>query len=151
MLNKVELIGRVGGDIELKTTQSGKTYSTFTLATNKSYNDKNTGNKVETTAWHRIKVWGKLAEIVSQYSGKGRLLFIEGELEYSDSTDASGVKTYYTAIRGSNVTFLDKNNNDSSVQPANVNQAQNQSGHVIDQTTSEPQVNTDFTADDIPF
>ena len=148
MLNKVELIGRVGEDIKLETTTTGKNYVIFSLATNKQYTDSN-GNKVETTAWHRIKVWQKQAEIVAQYSGKGRLLFIEGELEYSEY-EKNGVKHYSTAIRANNIKFLDRAPQNSTVQPANVSQAQTNDGSIMD-TNAQPEVNNDFTGDDIPF
>ena len=150
MLNKVEIIGRVGQDIELETTSSGKVYAVISIATNNNYTDAQ-GNKVEQTDWHRIKAWGKTAELFHQYSGKGRLVRIEGKLSYSEY-EKDGVKRYSTEVLCNNVLFLDrpKDSAQPNVQPANVAQAQTPQGESVT-PDAQPQVNNDFTGDDIPF
>jgi single-strand DNA-binding protein len=91
MLNKWTGIGYVGGSVELRYTADGKPVANFNLATSESYKGKD-GNKVENTTWHRIVVWGKLAEIANQYVHKGSLLYIEGRLDIKEFEDKQGAK-----------------------------------------------------------
>lgn len=142
--NIVVLSGRVGGDIELKTTSTGKNYANFSICVNKSYKNQN-GEKIEKPNWIRIKVWGKLAELCAQYSGKGRLINVTGELETSQYKDQQGNDKYATDVVASTVEFLDRPK-ESGVQPVNVNQAQ-----TVNNQTVAPQVNNNFKGDDIPF
>ena len=78
-INKVILIGNLGQDPEVRYTTNGGAVANFNLATNESWTDK-TGQKQERTEWHRIVVWGKMAEICGQYLSKGRQAYIEGKL-----------------------------------------------------------------------
>jgi single-strand DNA-binding protein len=97
-LNKVMLIGNLGNDPELKVTASGQSRGTFTVATSESFKDSN-GNLQERVEWHRIVVWGKLAEICNQYLKKGRQVYIEGRLQTRSWDDSkSGEKKYATEI-----------------------------------------------------
>ncbi|NTV98020.1 MAG: single-stranded DNA-binding protein [Chlorobiaceae bacterium] len=97
-LNKVMLIGHLGSDPELRTTTSGQSVVNFTVATNENFKD-GSGNMQERTEWHRIVVWGKLAEICSQYLKKGRQVYIEGRLQTRSWDDSkSGEKKYATEI-----------------------------------------------------
>ena len=80
-LNKVQLIGRLGGDPELRYTQSGMARTTFSLATNRAWQDKD-GSLREETDWHSIVAWDKLAQNCAEYLSKGRLVYIEGRLQY---------------------------------------------------------------------
>src|SRR5919201_5341442 len=80
-LNKVQLIGRLGGDPELRYTQSGMARTTFSLATNRAWQDKD-GSQREETDWHSIVAWDKLAQNCAEYLSKGRLVYIEGRLQY---------------------------------------------------------------------
>jgi single-strand DNA-binding protein len=97
-LNKVMLIGHLGSDPELRTTTSGQSVVNFTVATNENFKD-GSGNLQERTEWHRIVVWGKLAEICSQYLKKGRQVYIEGRLQTRSWDDTkSGEKKYATEI-----------------------------------------------------
>jgi single-strand DNA-binding protein len=105
-LNKVMLIGHLGNDPESKITTSGQTRVNFTLATNENFKDSN-GNLQERTEWHRIIVWGKLAEICSQYLKKGRQVYIEGRLQTRSWDDTkSGEKRYTTEIICSDMQML---------------------------------------------
>lgn len=104
-LNKVLLIGRVGKDPELKYTEKGDAYCTFTVATGSSYKDSN-GNDVERTEWHNIIAWRKLAEICAQYLKKGSKLYCEGRIRTS-SQEKEGVRKYYTNIDLVDMIMLD--------------------------------------------
>ena len=102
-LNKVLLIGRLGKDPEDRTTAGGTRVSNFSLAT-----DTYHGNNAEkTTEWHRVVVFGKIAEHCNQYLKKGRLVCIEGALQTRCWEKSSGEKHYFTDVIASRVTFLD--------------------------------------------
>jgi single-strand DNA-binding protein len=96
-LNKVMLIGHLGGDPELRYTPAGSAVATFSLATNETWKDKD-GNKQERTEWHRIVVWSKLAEIAGEYFKKGSQLYVEGRLTTRSWQDKEGVKRYMTEV-----------------------------------------------------
>ncbi len=104
-VNKVIIIGRLGSDPEVRYTPNGGAVANFNMATNESWTDKS-GQKQERTEWHRIVVWGKIAEICGQYLSKGRQAYIEGRLQTRDWTDKEGVKRYTTEIVAQNVQFL---------------------------------------------
>ncbi len=98
-LNKVFLVGRVATDIEMRTTPSGQSVCTFSLATNRVWKDKS-GQKKEESQFHRIVLWTRLAEIASQFLTKGALVLIEGRIQNRSWEDKSGVKKYTTEIIG---------------------------------------------------
>ena len=106
MKNRVQLIGHVGQEPEVKTVNNTKV-AHITLATNDSYkNDK--GEKVEQTEWHRITAWGKTAEIIEKYVTKGKEIAIEGKLTHRSYDDKDGVKRYITEVVVNEVLFLSK-------------------------------------------
>lgn len=105
-LNKVMIIGRIGKDPEVKYTQSGACVANFSVATDESYKDKQ-GNKVEQTEWHRCTVWGKQAEFVNKYLGKGRLVYVEGSLQTRSWEDQQGNKRYVTEIKAMRIQAMD--------------------------------------------
>ena len=96
-LNKVMLIGNVGGDPEIRTTSAGTMLAKLSLATNRSYQDRS-GQRQEETNWHRLTFFGRLAEVVEQYVKKGDRLYAEGRLQYSQSQDERGGTRYWTDI-----------------------------------------------------
>ena len=96
-LNKVMLIGNVGSDPEIRATSSGARVGKLSLATNRQFQDR-TGQTQEKTEWHRLTVFGKLADIVEQYVKKGDRLYVEGRLEYSQTQDEQGGTRYWTDI-----------------------------------------------------
>ena len=98
-LNKVFLVGRVASDVEMRTTTSGQSVCTFSLATNRTWKNKD-GQKQEESQFHRIVLWAKLAEIASQFLSKGSLVLIEGRIQNRSWEDKSGVKKYTTEIVG---------------------------------------------------
>lgn len=104
-VNKVILVGRLGADPELKTLGSGQAVANFNLATSESWVDKE-GQKQEKTEWHRIVVWGKLAEICRQHLSKGRQVYVEGRLQTRSWEDQQGQKRYTTEITANTVQFL---------------------------------------------
>lgn len=107
-VNKVILVGNLGSDApELRYTSGGAAVVSFSLATNKRWRDKESGDKREKTAWHQIEAWNGLAENCAKYLKPGSHVYIEGELEYSTS-EKDGVKRYWTKIKADDVQFLDK-------------------------------------------
>jgi single-strand binding protein len=106
MLNSVNLIGRMGQEPETKTLQEGQMVTKFSLATDSSYKNK-AGEKVTQTEWHKVTAWGKLAEIISTYCSKGKLIYIGGKIHYDSYTDKDGVKKYTTEIVADTMKMLD--------------------------------------------
>ena len=96
-LNKVMLIGRLGGDPELRHTQSGAAVGSATLATSERWTDKQ-GEKQERTEWHRLTMWGRTAEVAVEYCKKGSLLYVEGKLQTEKWTDKEGVDRWTTKV-----------------------------------------------------
>ena len=145
-VNKVILLGRLGQDPELKYTPGGAPVCNFSMATTESWTDKS-GQKQEKTEWHRIVVWGKLAELCNQYLAKGRQAFVEGRLQTRSWDDKDGNKRYTTEILANTVQFIGgatastNNNVDASY------------GQAPSAPAQEYQVSNDahFASDDIPF
>ncbi len=104
-INKAIIVGRLGADPEVRQVTGGQTVATFNVATSEQWND-NQGQKQERTEWHRIVVWGRLAEICGQHLSKGRQVYIEGRLTTRQWEDKSGQKRYTTEIVGQTVQFL---------------------------------------------
>jgi len=102
-LNKVMLIGRLGRDPEERTTADGTCVSSFSLATD-TYRG---ANAEKTTEWHRVVVFGKIAEQCNRYLHKGRLVCVEGQLQTRAWEKSPGDKKFFTDVVASRVTFLD--------------------------------------------
>lgn len=107
MKNRVQLIGRVGQDPEVKNLEGGKKVATITIATNDVYY-KDNGDKVEQTEWHLVTAWGKTAEIIEKYVTKGKEIGIEGKLTHRTYEDKNGEKRYVTDIVVNEVLLLGK-------------------------------------------
>lgn len=105
-VNKVIIVGRLGSDPELKYTANSQAIARFSVATSESWKNKQTGDLQEKTEWHRIVVWGKMAEICGQHLAKGRQVYIEGKLQTRSWEDPSGQKKYSTEIVANTVQFL---------------------------------------------
>lgn len=105
-INKVILIGNLGADPEVRFTPSGQAVANFRIATSESWNDKTSGQKQERTEWHRIVVWGKLAELCGEYLKKGRQCYVEGRLQTREWTDKEGKKNWTTEVVANTVQFL---------------------------------------------
>ena len=106
-VNKVILIGNIGKDLEVKYTASGSAVCTATLATNRRWKNKATGEMQEETEWHRAIFYDKLAEVVGQYLAKGSKVYVEGRLHTRKWTDKEGVERYTTEIVCHEMTMLD--------------------------------------------
>jgi single-strand DNA-binding protein len=98
-LNKVMLIGNVGRDPEIRSTQNGTSVANLSIATSESWKDKNTGERKERTEWHRVVVFNDgLVGVIEQYLRKGSTVYIEGQLQTRKWTDQSGAEKYTTEI-----------------------------------------------------
>jgi len=97
-LNKVQIIGNLGKDPEIKSMPSGDMVANVTIATSETWNDKNSGEKKETTEWHRVVFFGKIAEIVQQYLKKGSKVYVEGKLKTRKWQNQQGQDVYTTEI-----------------------------------------------------
>ena len=97
-VNKVILIGNLGADPETRYTANGNPVTNLRLATDESYKDRNTGQMVPRTEWHRIVMFGKIAEVAGQYLRKGSKVYIEGRLQTNKWQDQSGQDRYTTEI-----------------------------------------------------
>lgn len=97
-VNKCIILGNLGNDPEVKYTASGSAIANLTVATSESWNDKATGEKKEVTEWHRVVLFGKLAEVAGEYLRKGSQVYIEGQLRTRKWTDQSGQEKFTTEI-----------------------------------------------------
>lgn len=149
-VNKVIIVGRLGQDPETKAVGQGATVTRLNVATSESW--VKDGQKQERTEWHRIVVWGKLAEICGKYLAKGRQVYVEGRLQ-TRSWEDNGQKKYSTEIVANTVQFLGNAGNEAGVtKDSSMNQSQNQSQGGADFNFAdfgpEPAFNQN---EDIPF
>lgn len=107
MKNRVQLIGHVGNDPEVKSFEGGKV-ANVNIATNETYTNKK-GEKVEQTEWHRIVAWDKNAEIIEKFVTKGKEIAIEGKLSTRSYDDKDGNKRYITEVVVSDIMLMGKN------------------------------------------
>ena len=105
-VNKVILVGNLGGDPETRFMSNGDAVTNFSLATTDRWKDKNTGENKEATEWHRIVIYGKLAEIAGQYLKKGSQIYIEGKLRTRKWQDKTGQDRYTTEINADQMQML---------------------------------------------
>ena len=105
-INKVILVGNLGNDPDVKATQGGTTITTISVATSEQWKDKQTGQAQERTEWHRVKFFGRLAEIAGDYLRKGSQVYIEGSLRTDKYTDKNGVERYTTDIIANEMQML---------------------------------------------
>ena len=104
-VNKVILVGNLGRDPETRQTQSGTSVTNFTMATTERWTNRD-GVREDRTEWHRVVVFGKLAEICSQYLSKGKQVYIEGKLQTRSWDDRDGNKRYTTEVVAQNMVML---------------------------------------------
>lgn len=110
--NRVQLIGRLGQDPEVKTFEDGKQLTTFSLATSDIYRNAE-GKKVEDTQWHRVVAWNKTAEIAAKYLKKGKQVAIDGRLKHRNYEDKDGEKRYITEVVANELMMLGSPNGDA--------------------------------------
>tara|TARA_B100000579_G_C22105031_1_gene520564 strand:+ start:16 stop:480 length:465 start_codon:yes stop_codon:yes gene_type:complete len=116
-INKVILLGRLGGDPEIRVSQDGKKIAKFSLATSESWKDKTTNERKEKTEWHKIVIFSPgLADITEKYLKKGSLIYLEGQIRSRKYADQAGIEKYITevVIQGynSNLTMIDNRSSD---------------------------------------
>jgi len=151
-LNKVLLIGRLGNDPEIRTTQDGRSVVSFSLATSDTWRDKNTNERKERTEWHRVVIFNEgLSKIVEQYVKKGSRVYLEGQLQTRKWQDQSGQERYTTEIvlqnYSGNLTILDSSGDGSSSIPSSSSSQIDQ----FNQTSSSSDEIADEFDDEIPF
>ena len=142
-VNKVILVGYVGQDPEARFTQSGTAITNLSIATNESWKNQN-GEYQDRTEWHRIVIYGKMAETASQYLKRGQQVYVEGRLATNEWTDKNDIKRKTTEVRCDAFTMLGKKGEGGQyAPPQNQNQSQNPSP---DQNSQ-----MDDDDDDLPF
>ncbi len=111
--NKVQLIGNVGNTPEITTLESGKRIAKFSIATNEFYKNPQ-GEKEQNTQWHNIVAWGKIADIIEKYVGKGKEVALEGKLTSRSYEDKDGAKRYVTEVVANEILLLGTKDEDAS-------------------------------------
>ena len=159
-INKVTLIGNLGAKPELRTASNGNMWTSLSVATSEAWMDKASGEKREKTEWHKVVIWGKLAEVASKYTDKGSKIYLEGKLETRSWTDQnSGEKRYTTEVvlSGFNAAFqiLDKRDDFASNSEKITNTATPVSGvtEIKMPAPIQPErgIDAEPFSDDIPF
>lgn len=128
MLNKAQIIGRVGRDPEVRYLTSGDAVVNVSVATSERWKDKQTGEVKEATEWHRINFFGRLAEIAGEYVQKGTLLYVEGKIKTRKWTDKDGVEKYSTEIIGETMKLLSSRGDSQPRQQEQSKSKQSQEG-----------------------
>jgi len=132
-VNQIILVGNATRDAELRHTTSGKAVANIRLATNRVTGS--TSDRQEVAQFHTVICWDKLAEITAQYVKKGRLLFIEGRLDYRTFTDSEGTERHVAEITARDIQFLDSKAEAPATEPA----------------PGEPPAVDDLDLDEVPF
>ena len=135
-LNKVMIIGNLGAEPEVRFTAGGSAMANLNLATSETWRDKQTGEQQEKTEWHRVVIFGKLAEIVQQYVHKGSKIYIEGRLQTRKWQDNNGQDRYTTEVVANEMQMLDGRSGGGA---ANFEQATPQQGQGQGQGQGQPQ------------
>ena len=143
-INKVIIVGNVGGDPETRYMPSGSAVTNLTVATNESWKDKQTGEQKERTEWHRVAMFNRLAEIAAEYLRKGSQVYIEGKLRTRKWQDKNGQDRYTTEIIADEMQMLGGRGGSSDMPPAE------QDFGSAAPAKSAPSTADDFD-DDIPF
>lgn len=146
-LNKVILLGNLGGDPEIRYMQNGNGVANFSLATSEKWKDKNTGEQKEKTEWHRVVVFGNASETISNWFRKGDTILIEGKLQTRKWEDKEGVERYTTEVVLDRFSFAGKASGGAGEARQ---QQQQQKSAPQQQSTDDSDMNGDFD-DDIPF
>jgi single-strand DNA-binding protein len=144
MLNKAQIIGRVGRDPEVRYLTSGDAVVNVSVATSERWKDKQTGEVKEATEWHRVNFFGRLAEIAGEYIQQGTLIFVEGKIKTRKWTDKDGVERYSTEIMGETMKLLSSK---QGTQP----QRSSSEGYQKPQPKGSKGSGFDDMDDDIPF
>lgn len=145
-INKVILVGNLGGDPEVRFTPGGSAVANITVATSSSWRDKQSGEMQERTEWHRVAFFNRLAEIVGEYMKKGSKIYVEGSLRTRKWQDKSGNDRYTTEIIANEMQMLDsRSSGGNSTTPQTSSNQQHNTPEMTAPT------NTTIEDDDIPF
>lgn len=150
-LNRAQVLGRLTQDPELRQTANGQSVVSFSVATNRSWKDNNSGEQKEQVEFHNIVAWGKLAEIVGNYMKKGKRVFLEGRLQTRSWEDANGMKHWKTEIVAENIIMLDgkaSGGGDGDSRGSSREDAQDQPD---EPASSKGKQDEDITVEDVPF
>lgn len=145
MINKVILIGNLGKDPEVRHLEGGSVVAKFSVATNESYKDRNSGEWMTNTEWHDVVVWRNLAERAERDLKKGNQVYIEGKLTHRKWQDKNGNDRYTTEVVANTFRLLERRDSSTSNFPT----AKDELGSVASSTTSSASV--DDIDDDLPF
>ena len=158
-VNKVILVGRLGSDPEMKSTQSGSAVANLRIATSEYRTDQQ-GNRQEQTEWHRVVAFGKTAELCGKYLSKGRQVYLEGKIQTRQWTDQQGQTRYTTEVIAREVTFLGERTGNAGASPGGYTQNQGGWGQSAPASPAAPAPfdsgplgggGGGFNDDDIPF
>jgi len=105
-VNKVILVGRLGADPEVRYAPSGSPVANFRMATNRVWKDRD-GNVQESTEWHRVVAWNRLAEVIKEYVKKGHRIYVEGRIQYREWEDQNGQRRFTTEIIATDIQMLE--------------------------------------------
>lgn len=148
-VNRVILVGNLGQDPEVRIMPNGSAVANFSVATSESWKDKQTGEQKDRTEWHRVVVFGKLAEIAGEYVKKGTLIYIEGQLQTRKWQDQAGIDRYTTEVVinpiGGTLQILGSRSDDSNQQQSQQSSQPNNCPDPKDEPTM------DFDDQEIPF
>lgn len=151
-INKVFLLGNLGADPDIRYTSGGSAVANLSVATGENYKDKDTDEWKERTEWHRIVLFGRLAEVAEKYLTKGARIHIEGRLQTRKWEDRDGNDRYTTEIVGNNMIMLGENSGQGAG-TGNRSQARDEGRQEQPQTTrhKERAARQEFVDEDIPF
>ena len=152
-VNKVIILGRLGKDPEVRYLNGGNAVCSLTIATSESWNDRNTGEKKEQTEWHKVVIFGKLAEIAGEYLEKGSEVYVEGKIQTRKWQTQDGTDRYSTEISipqmGGVLQIIKGKSRDGSGQPQQQSQPKPKQQPKSKQQNDEPPAS--YEEDDIPF
>jgi single-strand DNA-binding protein len=145
-VNKAILVGRLGRDPETRYTSGGQAVCNFTMATDETFKDRN-GERQKRTEWHRIVVWGKLAEICQQYLKKGSLIYIDGRITTREWDNREGVKQKTTEIVAANMRMLGGRSDSGGIGPGATSGMETD----VHPPAGDEMPATEISDEDIPF
>lgn len=151
MLNKMQIIGNLGADPEVRNTANGGNVANLSIATTDRWKDKSSGEQREQTEWHRVVLFGRLAEVARDHLSKGRQVYVEGKLQTKKWQDREGNDRYTTEIVGNELKMIGNSGNGAgrSASPEPQAKANDPSPATSDEPTS-PSGSVEFD-DDVPF
>lgn len=151
-LNKVMLIGHTGDDVKMHYFEGGGCMGRFPLATNETYTNRNTNERISNTEWHNIVVRNKAAEICEKYLKKGDMIYIEGRIKTNKWTDANGIDRYSTEVHCNEFKFLSPKDT-SGMMEYKSSESSNSAKTPVKNTGNDDTTSTagDPDTDDLPF